>query len=326
MERLRTIICLFTCTALLFCGCRGVQKHSEGGEHLLELDLAARSGDWNRILEIADPASTISAEAYYLNLAHAMTGRLTDSLMYRYQPFERGLFLPVDQNQDLFTIWAAGEVWFRLGEMTMAEHSAILSLAFSEGHKSEKDFVRLAQINLITGDDNAAAKYLTQLLEYPEHRRWALEYMPGRQSPEAKARLEEKRALLPLSKDRIHPGSDAVSALQALMEANPGNLTARDYLLCHHILTKNITAFAEAYQPVPNAPRVYQEAILIHLAASNQINPAKLSEYCIDPPVFEDFSRYTDIYIRTSGNSHALEKDFRYSYWFYNHFARINEK
>ena len=35
MERLRTIICLFTCTALLFCGCRGVQKHSEGGELLL---------------------------------------------------------------------------------------------------------------------------------------------------------------------------------------------------------------------------------------------------------------------------------------------------
>jgi len=40
-----------------------------------------------------------------------------------YQPASQGLFLPVAPHSTYLTIYAANEVWFALGDMTMAEHA-----------------------------------------------------------------------------------------------------------------------------------------------------------------------------------------------------------
>ena len=48
-----------------------------------------------------------------------------------YQPASQGLFLPVAPHSTYLTIYAANEVWFALGDMTMAEHAAILGMIFS---------------------------------------------------------------------------------------------------------------------------------------------------------------------------------------------------
>jgi hypothetical protein len=47
--------------------------------------------------------------------------------------------------------------------MTMAEQSAITSLQASPRHTGARFVTRLARINLITGEDAAAQKYLSML-------------------------------------------------------------------------------------------------------------------------------------------------------------------
>lgn len=68
--------------------------------------------------------------AYYYNLLNAQQDRLPDRLMDGYQPASQGLFLPVAPHSTYLTIYAANEVWFALGDMTMAEHAAILGMIF----------------------------------------------------------------------------------------------------------------------------------------------------------------------------------------------------
>lgn len=68
--------------------------------------------------------------AYYYNLLNAQQNRLPDRLMDGYQPASQGLFLPVAPHSTYLTIYAANEVWFALGDMTMAEHAAILGMIF----------------------------------------------------------------------------------------------------------------------------------------------------------------------------------------------------
>ena len=51
------------------------------------------------------------------------------------------------------TIYAANEVWFALGDMTMAEHAAILGMIFSPHHTGARAVKRLAEINLVNGDE-----------------------------------------------------------------------------------------------------------------------------------------------------------------------------
>ena len=56
-------------------------------------------------------------------------GDAWDCLLYTsdgYQPASQGLFLPVAPHSTYLTIYAANEVWFALGDMTMAEHALSL--------------------------------------------------------------------------------------------------------------------------------------------------------------------------------------------------------
>jgi hypothetical protein len=93
--------------------------------------LEAVDGNWDKVRSLTEGSRPSDIFAYYHNLAMAMEGHLADSLMYYYQPFERGLFLPVDEKSGQLRIAASSEVWYRLGEMTMAEHSAMLAQLFS---------------------------------------------------------------------------------------------------------------------------------------------------------------------------------------------------
>lgn len=95
---------------------------------------------------------------------------------------------------------------------------------------------------------------------------------PGKESPEVKEWLKYKRSYLP-QKDTLRLSStDVVKSLHLLMEANPANQMARDYLLCFDLLMKDLSAFLKDYKRyhtgAPN--RLYAEALLIHLYQSGQ--------------------------------------------------------
>ena len=169
-----------------------------GREYLLALDSEMYFGRSEKVRQLlAEGEYRSPFTAYYYNLLNAQQNRLPDRLMDGYQPASQGLFLPVAPHSTYLTIYAANEVWFALGDMTMAEHAAMLGMIFSPHHTGARAVKRLAEINLVNGDEAAAMKYLRLLQKTMCYRDWAERRIPGKQTAEVCQWLERKRLLLP---------------------------------------------------------------------------------------------------------------------------------
>ena len=69
----------------------------------------------------------------------------------------------------------------------MAEHCAMLSMIFSPRNSGSRMIKRLAEINLVNGDDEAALKYLRILDKTLLHKSWAEKRIPGQQTPQVRS-------------------------------------------------------------------------------------------------------------------------------------------
>lgn len=299
---------------------------NEISEVAMGLAVEASRENWEAVARIAAVDRKSEVGTYYYNLANAMNGQLADRLMDYYQPFERGLFLPVGEKSQPFVIACASDVWFALGEMAMAERDAMLGMLFSPAHNGSRYLKRLAETNLVTGNYEAASKYLRMLANSRADRKWALERFPeDNWSPEFRERIERKRALLPRF-DLVHGMDQTQLTLRVLLNSNPSNKMALDYLLCFDLLTKDLDAFVADYAPSLTSSHLYEEAMLVFLAAKGGMNEENFQHYNIRQETLERFSRFVSIYQRDNGSSKNIVGEFGKTYWYYFYYAARKEK
>lgn len=276
---------------------------------MLGLVVEAERGNWEKVLEMTNENDThTEIGTYYHNLAKAMTGSLSDGFMDYYQPFERGLFLPITQGSGPFSISCAGEVWWQLGEITLAEHSAMLGMIFFQKEGGAPRFYRrLAQIAHVNGDKLSAAKY---------------EGMLGK----TVTGWEDKVALANHN-DTLVLAGEYRKVLHNLLEFNPDNIMAYEYLLCYDLMTQDLESFMEDYIPGKVNSELYQQATLIYLAATGKIKEETymdtLDEYAVSKKVFERFCAYNES--SASGNFNLHQRRFEHTYWFWFQYAMRNE-
>ena len=294
-------------------------------ERVMGMTVEASLEQWDKVAGLASVDLKSEIGTYYYNLANAHLGQLPDRLMDYYQPFERGLFLPVGEKSTSFQIACAGDVWWALGDMTMAERDAMLGLSFSPAHRGSRFLRRLAETNLVKGDFEAASKYLRILLNSPQDKAWAQERLPDNWSPQYRLRVEEKRALMPRF-DQVHGMDQTQLILRILLSSNASNRMALDYLLCYDLLTKDLDAFVADYDPSLTASPLYEEAMLIFLAAKGGMDAENFVHYHISQASLERFNRFVTIYRRDNGALQNLTEDFGKTYWYYFYFAQRNEK
>ena len=299
-----------------------------GREHLLALDSEMYFGRWEKAGKLLAGSEYRSPFiSYYYNLLNAQQRQLPERLLDYYQPGSQGLFLPVAPSSTYLTIYAANEVWFALGDMTMAEHAAILGMIFSPRHTGARAIKRLAEINLINGDEAAAMKYLRLLQKTMCYRDWAERRIPAKQRPEVRQWLERKRQLLPAT-DTLRSSANVPLSLRHLLRNNPDNAPACDYLLCFDLLNKDIGAFAADYQEfvankIPS--RLYAEGLLIYLAGK-KASLDEVKKWNVSPQVLDEFSDYTRLYEENGGDGVPLQAKYGKTYWFYFHYATMKEK
>ncbi len=294
-------------------------------EWAMGMTVEASLENWQAVASIAAEDRKSEIGTYYYNLSNATRGQLPDKLMDYYQPFERGLFLPVGERSTPFQIACAGDVWFALGDMTMAERDAMLGMLFSPAHTGPRYLRRLAETNLVTGDFEAASKYLRILLNTPGEKKWAREHLPGSWTPEYETRVKLKRALMPRF-DIVHGMDQTQIILRVLLNSNPSNKMALDYLLCYDLLTKDLDSFVGDFDPSLTASHLYEEAMLIFLAAKGGMNQDNFSHYHISDETLDRFNRFVTIYKRDNGSGKNLSGEFGKTYWYYFYYAVRNEK
>lgn len=287
--------------------------------------LEAVEGNWDKVADLTAGSRTSDLFAYYHNLAMAMEGHLADSLMYYYQPFERGLFLPVGETSGQLRIAASSEVWFRLGEMTMAEHSAMLGQIFSPNHFGVPYLKRLAEINMVNGQEEAARKYLRLLSMEEGCGDWVSDRLPGQESEAVKDCVAGLRRLAPKT-DMVHNPSDYRGILKNLLVSNPDNALARQYLLCLDIVIKDLEHFIEDYDPSRDRSRLYDEAVLIFLAQRNSLTSRNIAHFGIPDEVLREFTDYNNMVTFNGGAMEPMQKKYGKTYWFYYQYAKRNVK
>jgi hypothetical protein len=243
--------------------------------------------------------------SYCCNLAHAMKGDLGSTLFDHSQDHQFTLLFPVSSERAVFSNTLAGEAWFQLGDMTVAEQSAITSLQASPKRTGARFLVRLARVNLVTGEDAAARKYLDILARTLFYRKWARSMMPGHQDEATRAQLAEAHAKL-IRKDFIHPSDNHQAILKALIEADPGNTLARHYLMCYDLMCYDLDGFMKEYGKDLPAARNYHEAVLIWLSQQGRLNPEEVIRHGVSISEVDRMGRF-------GRNPNA----FKNTYWYY---------
>lgn len=290
-------------------------------ERLLGLDMEYELENWDRFNRLVAECTLSHTVAVFYHLAGAAQGRLPESLMDHHQGAALGLFMPVDEKSTYFSTQLAGEVWFRLGDMTMAEHAFLLGMIFSPRNKNVRMVKRLAEINMINGDTEAARRYLRMLSKTLFYESWADERIPGKESETVRRWLEAKRSDLPRRDTLRLSSTDVVKSLHLLLEANPQNRIARDYLLCFDLLMKDLTAFSKDYKAYhtgrPN--RLYAEALMICLYREKATGE-KVRATGMSPDVVREFNEYNRLREYARGDGTVLSDRFGKTYWYYYQF------
>lgn len=309
----------------MFCPFSTFQGEKEGVNLRLEkffaLDTETNFGHWQKVEMLSEEDLGNYVNSYYHNLSLAMQGKLADGLLDYYQAGEKSLLLPVAQTETHFSIFAANEVWFQMGDMTMAEHAAILGMIFSPNHSSFRAIKRLAEINLIQGEEKAAAKYLHMLSKSSCYKTWAREHTSGKQTEKVKQFIDQKKSLLAKTDTLRLAGQNRMSLVN-LLKSNPNNQLARDYLLCLDLLNKNLNLFAADYMEFANGifKPIYAQALLI----IQSVHP-ELLQGCKMPmqeKTLKDFQEYMNLYTQNQGRSSAVKNKFSRTYWYYYHYAK----
>ncbi|MCK9159723.1 MAG: inorganic phosphate transporter, partial [Bacteroidaceae bacterium] len=263
--------------------------------------------------------------SYFYNLAQAEQGTLADSLLTFYQPISKGLFLDINSRSSLFNIYFGNEVFYRLGAMTLTEHAAILASVFSPGNRNVRMVKRLAEVNMINNDTLGAMKYLRLLDCTLFYKTWAAKRMFATHSPSVSTWLDAKRRYI-MKSDTIRRADAYPMVLRGLLNANPENRMALDYLLCGDLLNKELVGFMNDYRQycikrkMIETPQIYQEALLICYSLG-QLTLDELKRCGIRSDIIHDLSEYTEIYKKNKGDGHVLQPLFGHTYWFYYHYA-----
>lgn len=273
-------------------------------ERLYAIDSNAYYGDWKTVESLSATMLDYPIAQYYHNLAKACQGRLAERLMEQPMRGTSRLFLPVDQNGNHVQFTAANEVWWMVGDMTTAEHAAILGMIFSPRHAGSRNIRRLAQIAMRRGDQEGAMKYLRLLDKSPVHSRWAKKQMQTELSPYT-------------LHDTLSLTGEHSATLRNLLDHNHKNTVARDYLLCYDLLSHNLQAFTDdaLRYGCPNGQRLYEEAMLVVM----QINPEMREKWqpMVAESTYRDFVRFNQTFEQSKGNGKMMYNEFHNTYWYY---------
>jgi hypothetical protein len=313
---------------LMFFGLKSTANYSF--EKILSLDCENYFGNPEKVIELAEKYKLQNRQAtYFTNMALAKKGILPERLLDFYQPFSLGLIMPVTPEENWQSILVSSEVFYLIGDMNMAQHSAMLGNTFSPYQRSARMMRRLAEINMANGDSAAAVKYLRILSRTLFYRQWAVSRLNGLFSSEHGDRKTGNTGQI-TDADMLRKSTDYLTSLQFMAEQYPDNSTAVDYLLCYLLLNKNLKLFRENYDRFylnlhRKVPKAYAEALLVRLVASDA-SPNDVAKYNIDKEIVNRFTEYTGIFDKTLGDLNALSRKFGKSYWFYYHFATMQKK
>lgn len=280
-------------------------------DFILEKDFAVDCeyyfGNHDKVIKIVEGSDRWTDEMiFFYNLVQAQRGQLPDHLL-NFTPTILGTFYQIGPDTPMLTIRNMNELYWALGDMTFTERAAMMTNVFSHNNRNVRMIKRLAECNFVSGDTLAAEKYLRILDKTLIYGKWADIVRKNGKN------IYSKKMAMVNRHDTITISDNAHFLMMQLLDANPDNITALDYILCSDLLLKDITNFKRDYDRYcmdfdkPRLKKLYQEALCIWLAGSNAPQE-DWQHYIKRGDVFEQFKQY---------NNQRGNPNYKDTYWYY---------
>ena len=293
---------------LSYPGCGKFQKPN----FILEKNLAVGDeyyfGNYNKVEKIVEEADFQTEQMlFFYNLVKAQKGELPDNLL-RFIPSQLGTFYTIGPKTNRLTIINMNELYWALGDMTLTERAAMMTNVFSPSNRNVRMIKRLAECNLVSKDTLAATKYLRILENTLAYRHWAIYAM----NCKGMKYIRDKQAYINTA-DTIRLNDNLHMVMMELLDSNPDNTTALDYILCSTLLLKDMDNFKRDYDRYcidtgkMRRKKLYQQALMIYLAGTNA-DEGEWAKYIYDEEELRKFKAYSN----NRGNPR-----FSDTYWYY---------
>ena len=287
-------------------------------EKTLSVDCEYYFGNYNKVMRIVEKEENPDQYMkFYYNLVMAQNQCLSANLL-KFPDNNLGTFETLGPNTPTLTIKTLNELYWVLGDMTFCERAAMLANVCSPNNRNIRMIKRLAEINLVKGDYKATRKYLRILQKTFVWQRWANRVFASlgiHAQPDEKALLQtylDKRPFVN-TQDTLRLSDNSYIIMKELVESNPANNIAINYMLCSDLLLKDMETFKHDYdsyylkQKHVQYDELYQEALTIYLAGT-KAPLSEWSKYIKRQDVLQQFRQY---------NEQRGNPAFKDTYWYY---------
>ena len=302
---------------------------------LLQMVCSAEDGEWDDVLACfkrlppADSRLLDVKTVYLVNRALYHKGELPDRMFgYPHNLNDPTLALVRESLISMATTspGRCSEILFDLGRINESEHMAHEALEIFGDRPSI--LKRLAYINVIKGRPEAARRFLAVLQCSLLHRSWARRLRCQLDRDPALSDVPDiaSRRDLMVKRDSLNEGADLESMLLGLLERNPRNRMAFEYLMAHYLLSRQIDKLVDNLQRLddfdyPCMPRHYEEALIMHLQR-NRLPKTDYGKWKVRQEAWERHAALMQAFQRFSrGNAaeayEALHGQFGDSYFFF---------
>lgn len=304
-----------------------------GSHRVLVIDDCARRGDWEGVLREAKGLPLVNytdVVSQHVNRALFETRRLGEE-MFAYPQNSRSIVVDLDMGktpeEQGRKMHRRTDLWFQLGDLDLrlglvneTEHEAHEALALHGPHPEILN--RLALVNLIKRQPGAARVFLEALSLHPirgSEAKAVLHRMEGDPYVSSDLLIRSVRSVM-LKRDRQFKWESLEARCLGLLEDNPHNRMAFEYLMACYLLRRDLSAFARELPRLRQLgytamPRHYQEAVLLCEGAA----PGKQQRlgYDISAKVLQSFAEFAQALRTPNQTPRTLASRFGDTYFFY---------
>jgi hypothetical protein len=298
----------------------------------VKYDYLVRMNQWSDVIQYAEkkpPRNNLSLAM--LNLSLAKTGTMGDRMFNFRQNGAGGLFPSFAK--EYVAPMMGGEIYYQLGLVNASQEYSFESMETTPDlGKSVRSVKRLAETNLINGNYEVARKYLKLLERTVFYRNWAHKtekFLYNEDLINSDPEYGEKRKMI-IKKDFFFKTEIMEGALNMLLQQNPKNKMAFQYLMGFYLINKDLRNFMDRV-PMMNdlgyasIPVGYQEAIMYVVGLTTD-NPMVGLPYKISNDTKLRMQAYANIYTTRDNAQELLSKEFSGTYWYYLHYCKVDIK
>ncbi|MCR5574373.1 MAG: putative sulfate/molybdate transporter [Bacteroidaceae bacterium] len=289
----------------------------------MELNSYVINNEWDKVIDACNHTS-LNNTLYmnYLNLALSHKGTLLLQLFHYPQRDAGSLLCEYQKIPDVIQLQSF--IYYQMGDVAAAQNTAF-SASVCNRLGSPSALQMLVKTNLAYGAYEVAEKYIAQLEKTWKYKDWASHY---RSLLSDKQALNEDKEITNLRKsltkeDHFAVALGVMTDLDYIVEANPDNRAAFDYLVSMLLLSKDnvsIRYFVDKYTNTPvlaQVPELLQEAIY----SIAEQEPDYLRAHGVSEEVFKKYDDFYNKYMqsRNARRNPAtdLRREYGHSFWYY---------